>query len=97
MEITTDTVVISLAGNDRGGIFAVTDVTDARHARIADGRSRKMEKAKKKNVKHLLAIGRLGPPEAGVRSNRSLRMALRAFRGAGDRELPGEVIDFVQR
>jgi ribosomal protein L14E/L6E/L27E len=82
MEITTGAVVVSLAGHDKGGLFAVTGIIDQSYVLIADGKSRKTEKPKKKKLKHLKALGRLTLPEPGAASNRGLRRALREFRAA---------------
>lgn len=82
MNITTDVVVVSLRGHDKGGIFAVIGFADEWHALIADGKNRKREKPKKKKLKHLRAIGSLGLPEPSAASNRELRCALRKFKAA---------------
>lgn len=84
MEITTDSVVLSLAGHDKGGVFAVVGTAGSQFALIADGRRRKVEKPKRKKLRHLLPVGRLEPLQTGVRSNRSLRRALQVFPVAGD-------------
>ena len=77
MDITTDDVVVSLAGHDKGGVFAVIGL-DREYAIIADGRQRKIEKPKKKKRKHLKAIGRLELPSP-IATNRELRQALRTY------------------
>ncbi len=46
-------VVKATAGRDKDGFFLVVDVKDG-FAYIADGKTRKIGKAKKKNVKHLI-------------------------------------------
>lgn len=79
MEIETGTVVLALAGHDKGGYFAVIDFADDSHVLIADGKRRKVEKPKRKKRKHLQAVGRLTPPDAGVWTNRQIRKALGAF------------------
>jgi len=45
--------VLSAAGRDKDRIFAVTDVIDESFVFIADGMLRKIEKPKKKKLKHL--------------------------------------------
>lgn len=79
MEIQTGSVVLSLAGHDKGGTFAVIDFADDSHALIADGRRRKVEKPKRKKCKHLQAVARLDLPDVGRATNRQIRKALGAF------------------
>jgi ribosomal protein L14E/L6E/L27E len=45
-------VVRAEAGRDGGGYFAVVDA-DERYCFIADGKSRKLAKPKRKNIKHV--------------------------------------------
>lgn len=87
MEIERNTVVRSLAGHDRGGLFAVIDLADDTHVLIADGKRRKVEKPKRKKCRHLQAVGRLAPQ--GAWTNRSLKKALGVF-GAGAAAVSGE-------
>jgi len=47
------TVVLSLSGRDEGRIFAVIDIIDENYILIADGKHRKLDKPKKKKLKHL--------------------------------------------
>lgn len=47
-------VVVSAAGRDRGRAFVVLAL-DGEYAHVADGRLRKVEKPKKKKLKHLRA------------------------------------------
>jgi large subunit ribosomal protein L14e len=79
MEVAVNSVAMSLAGHDRGEIFAVIGLTDDHCALLADGKRRKTEKPKKKKLKHLRAIGSLDLPVANEASNREIRGALRAF------------------
>jgi large subunit ribosomal protein L14e len=46
-------VVRSKAGRDKGRFFLVVGVADEEHLLIADGDLRKLEKPKKKKLKHL--------------------------------------------
>ena len=46
-------VVRSKQGHDKGRWFAVVGMVDEKHVLIADGRTRKLEKPKKKQAKHL--------------------------------------------
>ena len=52
MEIIKSSIVIAKAGRDKGKLFVVLDVMGD-YAYIADGKSRKIEKPKKKKIKHL--------------------------------------------
>lgn len=55
-ELQKGDVVRSLAGHDKGGLFVVLDAIDGEHVLIADGKTRTLEKPKKKKRKHLKAI-----------------------------------------
>lgn len=46
-------VVLSKQGHDKGRWFAIVGLVDEKHVLIADGQTRKLEKPKKKQVKHL--------------------------------------------
>ena len=46
-------IALSLAGRDKGRYFVVVGVIDENHVAVADGRKRKIEKPKKKKLKHL--------------------------------------------
>lgn len=48
-------IVLSRQGHDKGRWFVVVRVVDEKHVLIADGQSRKLEKPKKKQLKHLRA------------------------------------------
>ena len=52
MEICKGSVVTAVAGRDSGKRFLVLDIKDE-YAYIADGRTRKSERPKKKKTKHL--------------------------------------------
>ena len=46
-------LVVSLSGRDKNRIFMVTELVDSNYVLIADGTLRKLEKPKKKKIKHL--------------------------------------------
>lgn len=46
-------VVRSLKGRDKGKIQMVIDLLDESHVLVVDGKRRKIEKPKKKKIKHL--------------------------------------------
>ena len=52
MKLMKGSVVRAEAGRDGGGFFAVVG-TDEKYCFIADGRSRKLDKPKRKNIKHI--------------------------------------------
>ena len=52
MRLQKGSVVRASAGRDCGGYFAVTDADD-QFCFIADGKSRKLNKPKRKNIKHI--------------------------------------------
>lgn len=76
MDIAKGSVVIAKAGRDKGKAFAVMKVLDERTVLIADGRSRPIERPKRKNVIHLQATGTTVDCTA---ANRQLRIFLKDF------------------
>ena len=76
MEFAMGTVVIAKAGRDKGKAFAVIEVLDARTVLIADGRSRPIERPKRKNVIHLQATGTTADC---ITTNRQLRIFLKDY------------------
>lgn len=52
MEIVKGSVVIAKAGRDKGNVFVVTDLAEG-FAYISDGKSRPVERPKRKNLMHL--------------------------------------------
>lgn len=77
MEISRGTVVISSAGHDSGQWFAVTGA-DGAYVYIADGKERKLNAPKKKNLKHIRITQKVIRPED--MSDRKLRKALNALK-----------------
>ncbi len=49
-------VVKSIRGRDKGRFFIVRDIIDANHVFIVDGDIRKLDKPKKKKLKHLVRL-----------------------------------------
>ena len=76
MDIAKGCVVIAKAGRDKGRPFVVLEVTDNGYALIADGKSRPLERPKKKNLIHLQATA---AAVDCVTTNRQLRIFLREF------------------
>jgi len=78
MIIERGVVVCSLAGHDKNRFYCVVELRDGGKALIADGRMRKLEKPKLKNLKHLGATTTILDLET-VKTNKSLHAALRKF------------------
>ncbi|MDO4730546.1 MAG: KOW domain-containing RNA-binding protein [Clostridia bacterium] len=70
-------VVNNKAGRDKGRFFVVISC-DEKYADICDGKYRRLEKPKHKNIKHLSATKTV-LNEEDLKSNRSVRKALAAF------------------
>jgi len=70
-------VVKSLAGRDKNRFYVVTGFTNDA-AFIADGKVRKLEKPKQKNVRHLQKTNTVFSPD-DYRSNQSIRRSLSRF------------------
>jgi ribosomal protein L14E/L6E/L27E len=82
MDFDRGRVVRSRAGRDGDGFFVVL-AADQRSAVICDGRRRRLEHPKKKNLRHLSATGTVLPEEQ-MQTNREIRRALAPFsRGGG--------------
>ena len=57
MELSKADMIVSLAGRDKGQLFFVVD-TDEQYVYLADGKSRRLEKPKRKKRKHIEQIPR---------------------------------------
>ena len=57
MEIDRSSLIVSKAGRDQGQLFYVVD-TDEQYVYLADGKSRRLEKPKRKKRKHIEQIPR---------------------------------------
>ncbi|MDO5559096.1 MAG: KOW domain-containing RNA-binding protein [Oscillospiraceae bacterium] len=78
MKIVKGIVVKAIAGRDKGGYFVVKDYADnASYAMIADGKRRKLESPKKKNLRHLMFTGTV--IDINDITDRKLKVALRKF------------------
>ncbi len=53
-EIAIGQVVKSRAGRDKGKIFLVLEIVDDEHLLVVDGDLRKLDRPKKKKIKHLI-------------------------------------------
>ena len=57
MEVGKSSLIVSKAGRDKGQLFYVID-TDEQYVYLADGKSRKLEKPKRKKRKHVEQVPR---------------------------------------
>ncbi len=85
MQETRGDVVVSLAGRDKGGVFAVVSA-DEHYVYIANGRARKLEAPKRKQRKHLCKIE---GQRVDVVTNKQLWRSLRACRDRVDTDPQG--------
>lgn len=76
MELTRGLVVRALAGRDRGGYFVVLSAENG-YAYLADGKRRKIEAPKRKNIRHLQMTATLVDLE-GV-TDKKLRSVLKQY------------------
>ncbi len=90
MEIEKSHIVISLAGRDKGSLFFVLD-RDAKSVLLADGKSRKLDKPKRKNITHVRFVSESSADIASIIKNggkvsdKDLRKWLAVFKaGAGN-------------
>ncbi|MDO4543601.1 MAG: KOW domain-containing RNA-binding protein [Clostridia bacterium] len=77
-EIAVGDVVISKAGRDAKRLFVVTEVVDAEYVLLCDGDLRKLDKPKRKKIKHLKRTG-IEPMEAVVSGERILDSDIRKY------------------
>ena len=80
MEWKRGQVARSLAGNDKGSFFTVLEAAPPSGV-VADGKRRPLERPKRKKLFHLAPTGTVLPEEA-LKTNRSIRSALRPFQDA---------------
>lgn len=77
MDIVKGRIVKAKAGRDKDSFFVVVDVCK-NTAYICDGKRRKLEKPKRKNVLHLAPTGEMADE---FNSNRKIREILKNYRG----------------
>ncbi len=73
MEIKIGSIVRACAGRDKDSYFVAVDLHDG-FVKIADGRKRKLEKPKVKNIKHISPTHMAA--DVGELTNRKLRKLL---------------------
>jgi len=76
--MTPGTVVMSLAGHDKGGLHMVM-AADKEYAIIADGKRRKVQSPKRKKLKHLRIVEGYEIEDTAI-TNRQLRKAVAAIK-----------------
>jgi len=81
MELKRGMVVRSAAGHDRDTFCAILSI-DGSFAFLCDGKRRPLEKPKKKKRIHFFPTGTVLSEEM-LKTNRSIRTALRKFQSAG--------------
>lgn len=75
-------IVCAKAGRDKNDFFVVVNM-DSTFCYLCNGKERPLERPKRKNLKHVQCTNsRLD--EEKLRSNRSIKQALRAFRAGVD-------------
>ena len=79
MKLLKGSVVRAAAGRDGGGYFVVTDA-DEKYCFIADGKSRKLVKPKRKNIKHIRVTDSM--IDLNDITDKKLRNALKQFGSA---------------
>ena len=81
MELKEGQVVLSLRGHDKGELFAVKDIANGK-VLICDGKSRRLEKPKAKNARHLALTG-VTLEKDSMATNRKLRKTLNKIANPG--------------
>ena len=81
MDFKEGQVVLSLKGHDKGELFAVKDIANGK-VLICDGKGRKLEKPKAKNVRHV-ALTEVTLDEDSMATNRKLRKTLNKIANPG--------------
>lgn len=74
-------IIVSLAGNDKGELFAVL-ASENGYVYYANGRRRKAENPKKKKIKHIKVVCESGITDISKATNGVLRKAVHAARSA---------------
>lgn len=78
MNIVEGTVVKAIAGRDDDRFFVVTKICDDKqYVLISDGKTRKLDAPKRKNIKHIRVTGTV--IELDKITDKKLKMALRKF------------------
>lgn len=81
MDFKAGQVVRSLKGHDKGELLVIADIANKK-VFLCDGKSRKLEKPKAKNVKHVALTG-VTLDRDSVATNRKLRKTLNKIANPG--------------
>lgn len=81
MEFQKGQIVFSLAGRDKGKLLVVTEIENG-FVLVCDGKERPLERAKKKNPRHLKKTSTL-IDEDSMATNPKLRKTLKNFSNQG--------------
>lgn len=73
-ELERGSIVAALAGRDKGSFFAVLEV-NSKEVVIANGKSRPIERPKRKNLRHI-SVTNQTLEEASMDTNKKIRKAL---------------------
>ena len=82
-EISRGDFVISLAGRDQGRIFIVADVCGDGYVLLVDGKLRKVDKPKRKKLKHVSYAGGRCSVDTSTLTNRKAAAEIRRFSESG--------------
>lgn len=77
VNIEVGSLVYANAGRDKGSLFVAVRVYGG-YIEIADGRKRKLQKPKRKNIKHISPAGETVKPEE--LTNKKLRRLIREYK-----------------
>ena len=81
MDIQKGSVVRAKAGRDKGDYFVVTDILNSRQVLISDGKHRKVQKPKLKNVIHLEVTNTV---VQDITTNRQIKSFLKSYLEGND-------------
>lgn len=71
-------IVCSLSGKDKGYFMVIVGQTDDKYLLVSDGKHRKLDNPKQKNIKHLGFVGKTLSDEQ-LKSDKSIRKAIYGF------------------
>ena len=81
MDIQKGSVVRAKAGRDKGDYFVVTDILDSERVLISDGKHRKVQNPKLKNVIHLEVTKTVAKD---ITTNRQIKSFLKSYLEGND-------------
>ncbi|MDL2287258.1 KOW domain-containing RNA-binding protein [Eubacteriales bacterium OttesenSCG-928-G02] len=72
-------IVKSLSGHDKNKLFIIIEVIEENYVRYSDGRTRPIERAKLKKLKHIEVIGKSDLGSEVKLTNKILREAINRY------------------